>query len=251
MSGAQEKYRGSTPVRAADGGDSSGLVYSRTSDTHSVCKFESRVKLTRKNVINSARLISEDLARSGFRYKAAMITPTYAPWAEWEPKQITDLLKTIRQYLARRGHKFRYVWVMELTKKGKPHYHLILWLPKGLTLPKPDKQGWWKHGMTKIEWAKNSVGYIAKYASKCSSEHSFPRGARLCGSGGLTPESRIEKRFWTMPKYVRDCVEQIQDIKRIPGGFLINDSGEFIPSRYEFVGMEYNNIIFKLKESEL
>jgi len=34
-------------------------------------------------------------------------------------------------------------------------------------LPKPDKQGWWPHGMPKIESCrKQSVGYLIKYATK-------------------------------------------------------------------------------------
>jgi Protein of unknown function (DUF3296). len=39
--------------------------------------------------------------------------------------------------MERRGHKLPYVWVAELQKRGALHYHVLLWLPRGLTLPNP------------------------------------------------------------------------------------------------------------------
>ena len=58
-----------------------------------------------------------------------------------------------------------YVWVLELTKRGRPHYHVLFWLPKGVSMPKADKQGWWKHGMTR-SGGHSPVGYLCKYTSK-------------------------------------------------------------------------------------
>jgi hypothetical protein len=137
---------------------------------------------------------------------------------------------------------------LELTKKGVPHYHLVVWLPKGVTLPKPDKRGWWPHGSTRIEWARNAVGYIAKYASKGTEGHAFPRGARLNGSGGLSIQARIERRFWTLPLYVRLAFDTIVDIRKTPGGFLVKDTGEFIESMFQFIGVTQGKVLFKLKE---
>ena len=37
-----------------------------------------------------------------------------------------------------RRPRFRYCWVAELQKRGAIHYHLALWLPADVSLPKPD-----------------------------------------------------------------------------------------------------------------
>ena len=33
-------------------------------------------------------------------------------------------------------------------------------------MPKADKQGWWRHGMTNTVPARSPVGYLCKYTSK-------------------------------------------------------------------------------------
>lgn len=166
-----------------------------------------------------------------------MLTPTYRPDADWQPNQISDLLRCIRKYLARKGIEFRYAWVQELTKRGRPHYHVLVWLPFGITLPKPDKQGWWPWGMTKIEWARNAIGYIAKYASKGSDyqEHgSFAKGARLHGNGGMTGEALLEQRWWKLPSWLRDGVTAAERYKpRKGGGYMSKETGECRESPWE------------------
>jgi len=127
-----------------------------------------------------------------------------------------------------------YVWVAELQKRGAMHYHLLIWLPKGLSLPKPDKQGWWPHGMTKIEWARNAVGYMAKYASKGDSSNKFPRGARIHGCGGLTGVQLQEARYWKRPTWVREKTVIGDQVKRHHGGgWLDHDTGEILESPWE------------------
>lgn len=166
-----------------------------------------------------------------------MLTPTYRPDADWKPNQIADLLRCIRKYLARKGIEFRYAWVQELTKRGRPHYHVLIWLPLGITLPKPDKQGWWPWGMTKIEWARNAIGYIAKYASKGNDfqEHgSFAKGARLHGNGGMTGAALLEQRWWKLPSWLRpDVAAEDRWAPRKGGGFASKETGEFKESPWE------------------
>jgi len=166
-----------------------------------------------------------------------MLTLTYRPDVDWEAGQISTVVRHIRQWLARKGHEMRFVWVQEFTKKGRPHYHLLLWLPLGLTIPKPDKQRWWPWGMTKIEWARNAVGYIAKYASKADSLHLPAKGARMHGNGGLTGAALIEQRWWKLPGWLRDRVEPSDRVKRRPtgtgGGFFHPDTGEVYESPWE------------------
>jgi hypothetical protein len=206
---------------------------------------KNRQKRTRRTILNSARGIQNEL--EGKSYRSAMITATYAPNEEWNPRDITVLIKSIREYLKNRGvDKFRYVWKLELTKAGKTHYHVVFWLPKGLTLPKPDKRGWWSKGCTRIEWIKkNAVGYVAKYLSKSDdSVFDIPAGARLCGSGGLCDSARVFRSWWNFPAYVRSFFGYPQKITRILGGF-VSASGDFLKSQYEVLS-KFPLIIMRL-----
>lgn len=160
-----------------------------------------------------------------------MVTLTYDPKRfTWEAGNVSGLIRHIRQYLARRGVEMRHVWVLEFQKSGNPHYHLLLWLPLGMTLPKPDKRGWWPYGYTKIEWAKNAVGYIAKYASKGDSLTKPAKGARMHGNGGVTGEALLEQRWWRLPSWLRDSVEPSDRVRRAAtgtgGGFMHPETGE-------------------------
>jgi hypothetical protein len=161
-----------------------------------------RLRRLKKNVVTSARLHTKEAVRG---FKPLMVTLTYRPEDDWCPKQIALYLKRIRDWLSRKrpGSPFRYVWVFELTKMGRPHYHVLFWLPKGLTMPKADKRGWWPHGMTKTEWARNAVGYLAKYASKGGDDQVIPKGVRLYGVGGLSLGSRRQRAWWNLPTGVR------------------------------------------------
>lgn len=207
--------------------------------------MQKRMRSMKKNVMTSARLLVDEATDKGFRGRWAMLTLTYRDDVKWVAKQVSALLEHLRKYATRKGWKFRCVWVLELTQRGRPHYHVLVWLPKGRTLPKPDKQGWWKHGMTRVEWVKKSaVGYIAKYVSKgieMFKEMHLPKGARLSGNGGLNKDSRIELRWWKLPTWVREVFNEICDVTRAQGGYVQRrtsmglPSGEFLASPYRVV----------------
>lgn len=229
-------------------GAAAGLVTSET--THKRGVFRSRAVITqqqqrkarllrtRKTVITGARLAVEEAQAGGFRGRWAMLTCTYRDDERWRANQLRTLLNHLRMYAKRCGFKARYVWALELTKRGRPHYHVLVWLPKGRTLPKPDKQGWWSHGFTKIEWARNAVGYLAKYASKGVEDGQWcliPAGARMCGHGGLSVEGRTELRWWKLPTWVRDHWPDICDVIRARGGYVQRSTGEYLASPYRVV----------------
>jgi hypothetical protein len=215
-----------------------GLVHSGTSDTQpiEIDPTKQRWKKLRCATITGARLIEQQLSQGGQRTFPVMITLTYSPRVLWSSRHVSDFLKISREWFRRRGRKFYYAWVAELMKNGMVHFHVIVWMPKGYRLPKPDKHGWWPHGMTRIEGARNPVGYIAKYCSKTDQPNWFPKGLRTHGRGGLDVTSRIEARWWSSPGWVRKWCSSITDVRRVTGGgFVCVDTGEWQASPWHVV----------------
>jgi len=194
-----------------------------------------RVFRLRKSVMTSARLINDRLRSSPIRWQCVMITLTYAPDEQWSPHHISDFLRLLSTWGRRKARKsvmetdrVPYLWVMELTKKGVPHYHVLAWVPARWRVPYPDKKGWWRHGSSNLERARNPVGYVAKYASKFSSkEADFPHGARIHGVGGLTQHEKRVVAWWKLPKDIRTGEEGSCAWVRAPGGgWREKDSGK-------------------------
>ena len=86
--------------------------------------------------------------------------------------------------------------------------------------------------MTRVEWAKNAVGYIAKYASKATPDSmvAVPKGARTHGVGGLNDESKRELRWWKAPGFARVGLGDLADIRKVLGGYACKSSGVFLAS---------------------
>lgn len=129
----------------------------------------------KSGVMTASRLIFEELQGSKERYQPWMVTPTYRPGQIWKPSHISSLCKCFRAWASRRGFKLRYVWVAEIQEHRYQsgallgecvHYHLLLWIPKRFSLPKPDKQGWWRHGSTQRISVNRPLRYMLKYVSK-------------------------------------------------------------------------------------
>ena len=161
------------------------------------------------------------------------LTLTYRPDVDWSPNHIRECLNKVAQWCRRRKVEPRFVWCAEQHKSGRVHYHAILFLPKGLMLPKPDKQGWWRHGLTRIERCrKQSVGYLIKYATKAQDcGRPWPKGMRLHGHGGLTLAQRVRRAWWVLPKYVRMRVEPEWRVRRARGGGWVSPiTGEWWPA---------------------
>ena len=88
-------------------------------------------------------------------------------------------------------------------------------------MPKADKRGWWRQGMTQTVWARNAVGYLAKYASKGNGDQVIPKGVRLYGIGGLSASSRLNRAWWNLPSGVRVWGFPSDRWRRAPGGGLV------------------------------
>jgi len=189
-----------------------------------------RLRRLKKNVITSARYHSKEAV--GFRSRAVMVTLTYRDDDDWHPKDISTYIAAVKKYFSRKGHSFRYVWVFELTKRGRPHYHVLVWMPRGMTMPKADKRGWWPHGLTRTEWARNAVGYMAKYASK-GTDDILPKGVRLYGVGGLSERSRVFRAWWNLPVSIRRWGFPYDFWRRaVGGGWVCRSTGEWRPSQW-------------------
>ena len=176
-----------------------------------------------------------------------MVTLTYREDVEWSPRQVSGYLKCVREWARRKDIFIHYVWVLELTKRGRPHYHVLFWLPKGVSMPKADKQGWWKHGMTRSEWAHSPVGYLCKYTSKgidFDSWGKLPRGGRLYGHGGYTPAMRITRAWRVAPAWVRELIDEMDGVRKV-GCYWVNRlSGMGIRSPFAF---DHVNRILRFK----
>ncbi|MBL6750466.1 MAG: hypothetical protein ISP90_08080 [Nevskia sp.] len=192
----------------------------------------------RKNVVTSARLLRDSKQRNGFRTFMAMLTLTYAPGVKWDPRHVPEFQKRIREWLRYWGHRYAFVWVCELQQRGAPHYHILIWVPHGVRLPKPDAMGWWTHGSTRIEKVTKAIGYLLKYVSKGQdSIHRFAKGQRTHGSGGLDADSKKERRWWLAPSYVRKrWTDWRDDVRPAPGGgWMSRATGEWMASPWKFV----------------
>lgn len=145
-------------------------------------------------------------------HRRLFTTLTYAENVRGDPGDIVATLKCFREWLRRCGHTMvPYAWVAELQGRGALHYHLVIWLPRSLYLPKLDRRGWWKHGSTKVETARNPTGYLVKYASKLQTKDGkrLRKGTRLHGTGGLPPDAREKVRRVMMTRWARNATDDV------------------------------------------
>jgi len=199
----------------------------------------SRIKRMKTSVGHAARLLHFDAhteASAGL-WNKKFITLTYADADGWQPGHFSAFRNALKCWCRARRVRLRFVWVAELQKRGALHYHVVVWLPRGKFLPQADTQGWWPHGMTNIVTAQSPIGYITKYASKTTAAQAagYPKGARMCGHGGLTPEGRRHVRYWQSPFWVRDSLGGRADIRKVSGGYMDKLTGEFLPSPWRVV----------------
>lgn len=238
---------------AGAAGGALGLVSSETTSTLEASSVVAHLDYERRRfgrlrrvILTAGRLMVDTFAG---RQRWWMVTLTYKPSVEWAPGQIRSATDAMRAWLKRRGLPCRYVWVLEATKAGRPHYHLLVQVPQLVTLPHFDTQGWWPHGFTETKRARRAVGYLAKYASKAGGGITW-RGARCYGVSGLSAHHRAVLSFWRAPRWVRTACgfadaagtvsesEVVDPVRRVRGGFVWRQTGELFRSPFvaRFVG---------------
>lgn len=187
------------------------------SDLLIVPDLSTRYKRLKRNLTRASQIITEELDFHRVDYKAIMVTLTYRDAdVMHEHSDIREYIQRLRVWISslnrsvplkkRNGRKawFKYVWVIEQTKTGRPHYHVLFWLPKWLRLPNADTFGWWRKGLSNQVLAKNAVGYLVKYCSKCGSiAVPFDKGVRLFGLGGLTTNERDRYAYFRSPSWLK------------------------------------------------
>lgn len=198
-----------------------------------------RIQRMRRTVLRFADAAREGMVQGGRCVCLIMVTLTYRSVDDWEPGHISRYVQRSVAWLERRGCSYAYAWVVEMQKRGAPHYHVLFWLPDGVKLPKPDvcscrqRTPLWPHGMTRIERAR-SPGYIVKYASK-GEEEPLPFGARLFGVGSFDRHWRRLACWAALPAWLRDLSEEGDVIARLARmGWLNRSTGEVYEPEWRF-----------------
>lgn len=182
---------------------------------------------------------------SGFRpSKCWFVTLTYKPGIEWASTHMSKAVQGFRNWCASRGVPCRYTWVAELQKRGAVHYHLLAWLPVGVRMPMWDRRtvtsrgksraAFWPHGMTNKQIAFSGVGYLMKYLSKLGELTIFPKGLRLYGIGGLTPQGRAVRCWYNLPEWVKRS-QGVGDVVKSGNAFVVRATGEILEPFYSCV----------------
>jgi hypothetical protein len=239
----------------AGSGGLAGLVSSKTSGNDALISFHSqdvaarRVKRLKKSVWASGHL--HGISQNGHRALVCwFVTLTYERCGDWQPRHVSEALRSYRRYCKRIDVPCRYTWVAELQSRGAVHYHLLCWLPHGVDMPFWDKdysalgalrrfkcsgKGWsafWPHGSCNTQVARGGVGYLMKYLSKLGELTVFPKGLRLYGIGGLNEVSRSVRSWINFPEWVKPYAG-VGGLSRVSGGFMVRQTGELLRCPYE------------------
>ena len=187
-------------------------------------RVANRLRRMRSAVMTYANQVDAWTKTISTRYgwRAFMVTLTYADSGSWAPDHLSRMLDALGAWWRRRCsatasrgaqnlRSLPYAWTMELQQRGAPHYHIVIWVPRGVFLPHPDSRGWWPHGCSNVEPVRaNAAAYIAKYASKLGEQViqnlALPFGARIHGQGGLPRKSIHARicRWWRLPHWLKE-----------------------------------------------
>lgn len=222
-----------------------------------------RVKRLKKSVWASGHL--HGVAQNGFRPALPwFVTLTYAVANAWSPKHVSSALASFRNWCRARGYPCRYTWVAEIqpgrlerTGEAVVHYHLLAWLPVGVSMPHWDRstrtpsglhrEPFWCHGMTNTEIAKSGVGYLMKYLSKLGELTRFPKGLRLYGIGGLCEKGRAVRSWLNLPEWVK-VSHGVGEVCRSGAALVVRATGEILPPAYSVQLVPGGLILKKLRE---
>lgn len=196
-----------------------------------------RIKRLRSHLSAASRVMG--LADPGFRALVPwMVTLTYAEDGQWASGHVAEAMQAFRHWHRKKGlgEAVKCVRVAELTNRGRVHYHLVIWLPPGVSMPHWDRDQsnrarFWCHGSTKSEVLRSHVGYLMKYLSKMGEFHEFPKGLRAYGVSGLSVCARRVRAWYGAPEWVRRTYG-VGEVKRIGGRLVDLSTGELLPAMF-------------------
>lgn len=175
-----------------------------------------------------------------------MVTLTYKGVEDWRPRHVTEFIRKVRRFLGSR--MCGYFWVAEMQERGAVHYHVVFIVKKGTKLPKPDQEGYWTYGMTRIEKVHHVYSYLSKYLSKDGQKVKYPKGIRIFGMSIYVIKDWVKS--WKLPQWLQERIGRLYDVaedkfqrqtlvrldglRKVKGGYEI--AGHFIasPFRYSF-----------------
>lgn len=227
------------------------VLDTRSGETFQIDPEEARIERLQRRICTWADVLRTIVA-SLFDTRLVMMTLTYAPTPDgtsaWRPNHIRDFMKRVRYNLA--DNLLAYAWVAEMQQRGEVHYHVLLLVKKGTSIPRPD-QSWWSHGMSKIETARSPY-YVVKYCSKKRFKvgdewKAFPKGMRIfsvwISKEVITDEEHFRFRLSALPKWLRDTLTDngvVVTVRRAQGGgwTITGDAVErHIPSPYRVLSI--------------
>lgn len=207
---------------------------------------EARRARKKENVLQQAlELVRDARTEYGSRMKTVMGTLTYRDADGYRPNDVQRFNDKIERRLKRMRIRMRGVWVSELgEKRGRFHYHFVLYLPKGKNLTKEHIQECWPHGFVHLlkhdpKKSANPVAYLAKYLAKAANNQcrkKYPKRARVNGACGLTKAAKRNLRWKALPSSLREKTTPEDDVRpRRGGGRVARRTGEFFPAEWRRV----------------
>lgn len=214
-----------------------------------------RVRRAGARIHTWANAIPEQVERKGGKPggietpRLVMVTLTYADVAGWAAGDIRAYMTALRSIL--RGRLLAYAWVLEVQRRGAPHYHVLLYVRKGTMIPMPDKSGMWRRGSSRVETAR-TPHYVAKYIGKEYQKETLPGSARMfavwVNRAVVGKEAYLLFRMSALPGWFRKEVLEILETGRgvepgvwkraKGGGWYLADTGEVFRSPWSLVGIE-------------
>lgn len=173
-----------------------------------------RLKQQRRKVKALVR-INQNQARREGKY-AIVMTLTFANDNDFSPKCMRAFTDKFRRWMKRRGYSLQYVWVLE--RQSRIHYHLVLWLPRGMRVDFDLLAKWWPWGKTWTENCRNPRAWGAYMAKFDSPDGSFRKNTRLYGSGGLDVHAKLEWRRANLPFWLQRILPEGEQARRVRGG---------------------------------
>lgn len=220
------------------------FINQKTREVYEVSPLELRLSRLKKRLSFFSNW-KDEVAEMISEVDSIMVTLTYREVGDWNARHVTEFIRKVKRFLGSR--LYGYFWVAEMQERGAVHYHVIFIVPHGVRIPKPDQEGYWEHGMTRIEKVNHVYGYLSKYLSKDGQKAKYPKGIRIFGFSVYVLKDWVAIR--KLPQWVQTAVIQLaieaQDIyqrmmylwlvglRKVKGGYLC--AGHFIASPYTMV----------------